>query len=67
MDRGGEFFWMEFQDAFNNIALSFGQTVPGRPTSMQEEVEARYDLKREPAQTNNFIADQRIAELNGCL
>ena len=34
---------------------------------LQEEVDARYDLKREPVSVRNFLADQRIAELKGCL
>lgn len=36
-------------------------------TPLQEEVEGRYDLKRERAKIRDFLADQRLAELKGCL
>jgi hypothetical protein len=34
---------------------------------LQEEVAARYDLKRERVKIRDFLTDQRVAELKGCL
>ena len=36
-------------------------------TPPQEEVEAQYHLKQERAKVRDFCADQRVAELKGCL
>jgi hypothetical protein len=32
-----------------------------------EEIEGQYDAKRERAKVRDFIVDQRLAELKGCL
>jgi len=36
-------------------------------TPLQEEVEGQYHLKHERAKVREFFADQRLAELKGCL
>ena len=36
-------------------------------TPFHEEVAAQYELKRERARVRDYLADQRLAELKGCL